>query len=401
MKPGLAQRTAPIEAEGQSACTRRCARGCALGTVLAVLSLVGCVEFSAARTPGQVQQAYRAAAWPEANRLFRQDSRWLGADAASSVDLRDGRILWLFGDSFIAPPGARQRAQATIVRNTVAVQHGRNPERDTLRYHWKWQGNAPTDFVPGQGSEWFWPAQGVRLGASLSLFYTRLRKETTALGFGIVGSAAFHVRDARGDPDTWRLDPLPLPATSTQYVVASILDDGGYVYAYVTDSRQAARLIRWDARWVANGDLQGAEWWQAPYWVRHTELRGDPTVVIADAASEFSVTRAGQSARRAATANESGANRLVQVQALGFGSVPLGVRFAERPEGPWSAPEVAYRPPEAEKKNVLVYAAKAHPHLSGADLVVTYVATSADFGETVRDEFWYYPRFIRLSLRDR
>jgi hypothetical protein len=110
--------------------------------------------------------------------------------------------------------------------------------------------------------------------------------------------------------------------------------------------------------------------------------------VIADAASEFSVTR-------------TGANRLVQVQALGFGSVPLGVRFAERPEGPWSAPEVAYRPPEADKKNVLVYAAKAHPHLSGAELVVTYVATSADFGETVRDEFWYYPRFVRLSLRDR
>jgi hypothetical protein len=363
-------------------------KSCALGCLFAALALFGCMEFSVARTPGQVHQAYRAAPWPEANRLFRQDSRWLGADAASSVDLRDGRILWLFGDSFIAPPGARQRAQATIVRNTVAVQHGRNPERDTLSYHWKWQGNVPADFVPGQGNEWFWPAQGVRLGPSLILFYTRVREETTALGFGIVGSAAFYVRDARGSPEAWTLEPLVMPATSTQYVVASVVEDGGYVYAYVTDPRQAARLIRWDARWVANGHLHGAEWWQSPHWVRHTELRGDPTIVIADAASEFSVLR-------------SGANRLVQVQALGFGPVPLGVRFAERLEGPWSAPEVAYRPPEADKKNVLVYAAKAHPHLFGADLVVTYVATSADFGETVRDEFWYYPRFVRLSLRDR
>ncbi|MEA2698994.1 MAG: hypothetical protein QOI66_3265, partial [Myxococcales bacterium] len=43
-----------------------------------------------------------AAAWPDADALFRRDPRWLGGDAAFSVALGGDRILWLFGDSFIA-----------------------------------------------------------------------------------------------------------------------------------------------------------------------------------------------------------------------------------------------------------------------------------------------------------
>src|SRR5262245_25248473 len=44
----------------------------------------------------------RAEAWPEADALFRQDPRWLGADAALTVDLGGDRVLWLFGDTFVA-----------------------------------------------------------------------------------------------------------------------------------------------------------------------------------------------------------------------------------------------------------------------------------------------------------
>src|SRR5215467_7748298 len=46
--------------------------------------------------------AQTAAPWPEADCIFRSDPRWLGADAAFSVDLGQGRVLWLFGDSFVA-----------------------------------------------------------------------------------------------------------------------------------------------------------------------------------------------------------------------------------------------------------------------------------------------------------
>jgi hypothetical protein len=41
-------------------------------------------------------------AWPEAGELFHSDPRWLGADAAFSIDLGQGRVLWMFNDTFVA-----------------------------------------------------------------------------------------------------------------------------------------------------------------------------------------------------------------------------------------------------------------------------------------------------------
>ena len=63
----------------------------------------------------------------EADALFHQDPRWLGGDAAYSIDLGDDRTLWLFGDSFIATSPALTRRESTLVRNSVAVMTGRDP----------------------------------------------------------------------------------------------------------------------------------------------------------------------------------------------------------------------------------------------------------------------------------
>jgi hypothetical protein len=46
----------------------------------------------------------------------------VGGDGASSVDLGDGRILWLFGDSWIDPAGPGVRQGARMVSNSVAIQ---------------------------------------------------------------------------------------------------------------------------------------------------------------------------------------------------------------------------------------------------------------------------------------
>jgi hypothetical protein len=47
-------------------------------------------------------RAQTGSSCPEADRLFHSDPRWLGADAAFSIDLGGGRVWWLFGDSFVA-----------------------------------------------------------------------------------------------------------------------------------------------------------------------------------------------------------------------------------------------------------------------------------------------------------
>ena len=67
--------------------------------------------------------AMRGVAWPEADQLFRRDTRWRGSDAANSIDLGEGRVLWTFGDSFVDnnPVAAqRQRKTARFIRNLTS-----------------------------------------------------------------------------------------------------------------------------------------------------------------------------------------------------------------------------------------------------------------------------------------
>ncbi|MBF0531153.1 MAG: hypothetical protein HQK55_18175, partial [Deltaproteobacteria bacterium] len=54
-------------------------------------------------------------AWPEADRMFHSDPLWLGGDGAGSVDLGGGRVLWLFGDSFVTDQPGTNRQDADFI----------------------------------------------------------------------------------------------------------------------------------------------------------------------------------------------------------------------------------------------------------------------------------------------
>jgi hypothetical protein len=69
----------------------------------------------------------QATPWTEADALFRSDPRWLGSDGAYSIDLGDGRVLWLFGDTFISTSFLNTRRLAKMIRNSVGVQTGYEP----------------------------------------------------------------------------------------------------------------------------------------------------------------------------------------------------------------------------------------------------------------------------------
>jgi hypothetical protein len=58
---------------------------------------------------------------------------------------------------------------------------------------------------------------------------------------------------------------------------------------------------------------------------------------------------------------------------------------------------MVYRPPEYHRANVMIYAGKAHPQLTGGDLVLTYATNTFQFVEHLTDSLIYYPRFVRLT----
>ena len=336
--------------------------------------------------PIVVLPAVSATPWPEANALFERDPAWIGGDAAYSIDLGAGRILWLFGDSFIATTPARKRTEAKVIRNSIAIQQGSNPSTASAQFSWHTVNGQPASFFPEANGDWFWPGHGARVGSGLLLFLIRERASTAGLGFSSVGSVCLFIDNPDDPPLNWHSREVALTPTSFAMVGAgAVLSDAQYLYSYSPrePGNHDVFLVRWPKAQAALGNLSKPEWWSAAGWTAQAALIGEPKILFANGQTEFSVSPGPNGTLR-------------EVQSSGFGATDIILRSAAVPEGPWSAPKTIYHPPESDRANAMVYAAKAHPELQGADMVVTYVANNSVFATVLADMSLYYPRFVRI-----
>src|SRR6185436_12027265 len=111
-------------------------------------------------------------------RLFRQDGHWAGGDDAYSIDLGAGRVLWLFGDSFVDPSGkhSRKGEGARMVSNTVAVQQGYDPSSASMTFAWRTGGDgAPAAFFADREEFRYWPGHGIRIRDRLFVFLMKVK----------------------------------------------------------------------------------------------------------------------------------------------------------------------------------------------------------------------------------
>ncbi len=157
---------------------------CLLGSVL-----LGC---SGSTTHGDYAQSVslpvlNAEPWSSSDSLFRSDPKWLGGDAATSINLGDDRVLWLFGDSLIAISNMSTRNESVMIRNSIAIQYGYNPSLASIKFYWRNQDKRPQSFFPGENDKWFWPGQGIRINDTLLIFLMEIRSSVNEFGFETTG----------------------------------------------------------------------------------------------------------------------------------------------------------------------------------------------------------------------
>lgn len=349
---------------------------------------------SGARRPGGF-------AYASANELFHRDPRWLGADGALSVPLSKRRILWLFGDTFVATSPAHLRSQSTMVRNTVAVQEGRDPRTASISFYWRAdETGTPAPFFPARDGLWYWPGHGVRLdtGELVVFLYATAAAPGKGLGFANAGYAVAIIDRPEAPPDAWKPRIVAAPPSPFDAVPATaVLLDGAHVVALAIRQQgtHGGALVRYPAASLVRGDVTTAEWWAGDRlgWVPASSLgaRG-PVFVLDDAGSECSLHW------------DRRTRRYLHIASYGFGATTIGMRTAPALTGPWSAPIAVCRPPESDGRHPFVYGAKAHPELIGPtaeDLVVTYVANSfelADLLTPAGTRSLYWPRFVAVPV---
>ena len=164
--------------------------------------------------------------------VFRQVGPvWTGGDGGGTVDLEDGRRLWLFGDMFSGPVNATSiLAGWHMVNNSIGIE-----QNNCLTFKTGGSSANPASWVPARDAgEWLWLLQGwLERGPCPVVKVTALRMRRTA------GQPGWNWQVAGTDLitlDYKTLAPLGTVALPAAHGITTwgtgVLDTAGYVYLY-------------------------------------------------------------------------------------------------------------------------------------------------------------------------
>jgi hypothetical protein len=408
----------------------RCVPGRPIAWWLAIcvgLALCADSRASAADDLQPVTSVTPDAAWTA---VFDRTDGWTGADCAGSVDLGDGRTLWLFGDTWLGKirDGKRQPG-ATMVNNSIAVHPTdksapwRPPDPRSVRFLWgandkdgkptAWAVPPPIAGDAASAGDWLWCNGGGVVGAGprgkgrrLVVFFFRVRHNPHGQGvwaFTTVGTCLTVIDNVGDPPERWRPKFYDLPRTS-----AGVSNDGREILWGLSASREGAashhedrlrifgtlRRGRFEMSLVlaratsATIDRLELEFFDGTVWRPNCEACAKP--LAGGLVSEFSVEEM----------NNAGKPTWVLIQSEPFLGKRIFARTAPKPEGPWSLRRTIYTVPDvAASRAYFTYAAKGHAALSRpGELLVTFLVNSQNFADVVRDTTIYHPIFLRVPL---
>ncbi|OXS34896.1 DUF4185 domain-containing protein [Streptomyces sp. XY006] len=332
---------------------------------------------------------------------------WTGGDGTHSVRLPDGRVLWLFSDTYLGrvhgPPNphgesyAWRDTTAPLVRNSAVLMRDGRLEA-TLP--------APL-FADPAPNQWRWPV-AARVeprspGADEQVLRVLLWVRTAGSAPWIYGVptatevATLSLPDLRPESVVRVLDQQLVPDPSRRVLFGTTLvEEDGWTYVFGGDDGQAASRPAshaYAARVPAGRLAEPAAWqyWDGSHWTAGAR----PRPVLGDGrrrgvGSAFSVVR------------DEGTYVLFTMATGTRGLTTVAAYWACSPRGPWHGPVKKFSP-SLPAGQVAAYNPQAHPVLGGdGRLVLSYdvnwLETASAADRLSRNVSLYRPRFVTLRL---
>lgn len=309
-----------------------------------------------------------------------------GGDVGASVELQDGRHLYVFGDTL--------REGGGFVRNSMLVF---SPGCGQVVLP-AGRGAIIPDRSDGVG---YWPmsvAAVSRPGYDL-VGVTAQRVRTTGAGtfdFEALGpSGALFIVPRGGVPQLLGVHDFGADTADTtrpMWGAATVVRDD-WVYLYGTARSQQATLDGFSlrvARVRANDLLTTSRWryWDGGQWVRRA---GDAATVLPGDGVSQTLSVFSQSGRWYAVSKRGE-----------FVGSDLAIWSASSPTGPFTDPVVVDSIPSDAATGTLRYMPLAHPDLlpRPGTVVVSYSENNTDPSVVADDPRRYRPRFLRVRLPD-
>ncbi|HEX3601846.1 MAG TPA: DUF4185 domain-containing protein [Lacipirellulaceae bacterium] len=317
-----------------------------------------------------------------------------GADGATSTVLPSGNALWMFGDTVEGPFKSIRGLDLTRLRsNTGAIVPKQHTANGIKTYHFLADetGKRPRQIVPFAADEdpainRVWAVHGMTIPPHTYLFYHRitLLKGVDVFlnfqldGMGIARADAGDLNFSRlSAPDGTRLFWKPQEPTFGVFTVRA--EDYVYLWGCLVTGMHLARTRPGSIENLASYEyLVEAPTPEHPLLAPRWSKQFQPTGALFESVpNEMSAAFNAHLQKYVAFHSLNRENKIV-------------LRTATQLTGPWSAPQVVYRPEQVTNDD-LIYAAKEHPELArdgGRVLYVTFVNSAT-----------YVPQLIEVTLK--
>ncbi len=309
----------------------------------------------------------------------RYGGGWTGGDAAVSYKLPDGRVLWLFGDSFLDTvyPN-RTRPRVSFIHNTMVTT---DAVGGNFKTYYGGTQQSPLPYFKTTSKQYYWPAMAFMDEAKTKV-YVFMDKVKTLTG----GTGGFEVTGVDvgilNYPD---LTIQKIVKFSTGYVInwagASLEDEDGYIYIYGPESTTYNKYIH-VARTPKNNPLSSVTYYNGTNWVGDSSK----SVRLQDGVSEsFSVFK-----------NEGKYYLLSQGNLL---SKDIYLWDMQSPSGPFTNKRFVFTTPaKIGTTNIVTYNATAHPEFNqNNQLLVGYCTNSLKSAGLYNNADSYRPYFVWAS----
>ena len=207
---------------------------------------------------------------------------WTGGDSTVSVPLPDGRVAWLFSDTFLGTVNADHSRPHGVpfIHNCLVVQDG----SQLVQTLTGGTSSVPTSLVSDSTGDMYWLGDATVDGSVLHVLYGKYHATGTGpFDFTLTGTAlaTFAL------PGLTLSSVVTLPVGATIGWGSAILKDGSYTYIYGTEgvgNLKFAHLAR-----ATSGNLGGA--WQ--YWTGSTwsAQESDSARLFSGVGSAYSVNK--------------------------------------------------------------------------------------------------------------
>ena len=319
--------------------------------------------------------------------FHRTGEGFTGGDGTYSVELPDGRTIWIFGDTFLGAVNAdntRTKTNPIFIRNSITLLNGEefhtlyNDTSDENRSLMIPPHVVNSGYEITEKEQWYWPGDGFIENNQLKVFSSEFHQVDVGMwDFQWKGTAL--VSFSLPDLKQTGIVTFDYGIENNVHYGHAVLEDGDFTYIYGL-SEGKPHVAR-----APKGNIEGDwEFYTGSAWDKDPTM-SQPMAQI-DGSEQFTILKLDE--------------KYYFITQLGGFSKEICSFESNNPFSEWDNKKVIYITPiEPDSKDIFTYNAVAHPQfINEKGLLISYNTNSFELEDHYRDAGIYRPRFIRIPI---